>query len=71
LSVLLQQISPDVFKGLASLLKHAVKGIDQPGDGANTSGIGSIFTLLEVAYTRHMGAYGEQAFFSFYRMYGK
>ncbi|XP_063678411.1 MAP kinase-activating death domain protein-like isoform X1 [Bolinopsis microptera] len=54
-----EQISPDVFKGLASLLKHAVKGIDQVGDGANTSGIGSIFTLLEVAYTRHMGAYVE------------
>ena len=54
-----QQISPDVFKGLASLLKHAVKGIEQVGDSANTSGIGSIFTLLEVAYTRHMGAYGK------------
>ncbi|KAL5252649.1 hypothetical protein ACHWQZ_G015437 [Mnemiopsis leidyi] len=54
-----EQISPEVFKGLASLLKHAVKGIDQVGDGVNTCGIGSIFTLMEVAYTRHMGAYVE------------
>ena len=54
-----QQISPEVFKGLASLLKHAVKGIEQVGEGVNTCGIGSIFTLMEVAYTRHMGAYGK------------